>query len=190
MVNFNALRNIIAKYDSDREKLIKKARDVLKQSKQLIYAVHRNKMPEAAKLLVEVRKARKELDGIAKNNRKLFFEGSYSDALQEYVEGVCYYEFVKNNKILGIGSFDVEPEEYLMGISDLTGELGRRAMLLAIKKDFKGVEKIKELVADIHGEFLKFNLRNGQLRKKADSIKYNLKKLEDIMYDIKTKGKK
>jgi hypothetical protein len=35
---------------------------------------------------------------------------------------------------------------------------------------------------------MKFDLRNGELRKKFDEIKWNLKKIEDIAYDIKMKG--
>ena len=53
----------------------------------------------------------------------------------------------------------------------------------------KRAEKIKELVHDIYGEFLKLHLRNGELRKKSDAIKWNLKKLEEVMYDISMKGR-
>ncbi|MBT7927970.1 hypothetical protein HN695_06565, partial [Candidatus Woesearchaeota archaeon] len=31
------------------------------------------------------------------------------------------------------------------------------------------------------------DLRNGELRKKSDAIKWNLKKIEDILYDISMK---
>ena len=52
-------------------------------------------------------------------------------------------------------------------------------------KDPDEVVRIKDCVEEIFGEFLKIDLRNGTLRKKSDSIKWNLKKLEEIMYDIK-----
>ena len=58
---------------------------------------------------------------------------------------------------------------------------------MATNRKFKEVEKIKDFVDDIYGEFLKFDLRNGNLRKKYDSVKWNLKKLEEVMYDIKKK---
>ena len=35
---------------------------------------------------------------------------------------------------------------------------------------------IKEFVSNIYTEFLKFDFRNSELRKKSDSIKWNLKK--------------
>jgi predicted translin family RNA/ssDNA-binding protein len=61
------------------------------------------------------------------------------------------------------------------------------AVALATKRKFQEVEDIKEFVDKIYGAFLAFDLRNGELRKKYDSIKWNLKRLEEVMYDIKKK---
>jgi len=184
--DFNKIREKLAEYDDDREKIIKKSRDVLKLSKQLIYTIHRKDLKEAAKMLNEVKKEKQNLDKIASKNKKLFYEGSYSQAMQEYAEALAYYSFIKNKKIPTVSSLKVNGEDYLMGICDLTGELARKAVTIAHKNP-KEVEKIKALVEEIFGEFLKFNLRNSELRKKSDSIKWNLKKLEEVMYDIKKK---
>jgi len=73
-------------------------------------------------------------------------------------------------------------------LCDLTGELVRRVVASAIKKDFRSVIQIKELVGELYNEFLSFNLRNSELRKKSDSIKWNLQKIEDIVYDLKIRG--
>ena len=82
----------------------------------------------------------------------------------------------------------VDVEHYLLGLCDLTGELVRKAVNDIIRKKYGNALKIKELVEEIYGEFLKLDLRNNELRVKSDSIKYNLKKLEDIVYDLKIKG--
>jgi len=182
--DFKRIREKLAKYDQDREVLIKKARDVLKLSKQLIYSVHRKNLEEADELVKNVKKEKGELDKIASSDKKLIYEGSYSEACQEYVEAMAYYGFIKDKKIPAVSSLNVDEEDYLMGICDLTGELTRKAVTIA-HKDEKEVEKIKNLVEDIFGEFLKFDLRNSELRKKSDSIKWNLNKLEELMYDIK-----
>ena len=110
-------------------------------------------------------------------------------ALQEYAEAICYYEFVKNNKIPSKASLKLDNESYLLGLCDLTGELMRKAVNEGIKGNFKHIITIKDLVAEIYAEFLKFNLRNSELRKKSDQIKWNLMKLEDLAYDLKLKGK-
>ncbi|NJO18494.1 MAG: hypothetical protein HC877_23015, partial [Thioploca sp.] len=75
-------------------------------------------------------------------------------------------------------------EEYLAGLCDLSGELARRAVLRAVVKDVKAVAGIREFVVGLQGGFLKFDLRNGELRKKADQIKWNLKRIEDVWYDL------
>ena len=184
--DFKKIRESIGKYDSDREILIKKARDVLKLSKQLIYSIHRKDLKESDKLVNELKQEKEKLDKIASSHQQLFHEGSYSEAMHEYVEALSYYGFIKSKKLPAISSLKVNEEDYLMGICDLTGELTRKAVTIAHKED-KEVEKIKEFVEELFGEFLKFDLRNGELRKKSDSIKWNLKKLEEVMYDIKKK---
>jgi len=184
---FNEIREKLASYDSKREELIKKARELLKISKQVIYSIHRENTKESLSNLNKANKIKKELDKIASFDQKLFFEASYSDACQEYAEAVCYYDFIQNKRIPSFKDLGISYEDYLMGICDLTGELTRKAVSLATKRKPKEVEKIKRFVEDIYGEFLKFDLRNGSLRKKYDSIKWNLKKLEEVMYDLKKK---
>jgi len=184
--DFKRIRDNLSKYDAKREELIKKSRDVLKLSKQLIYSVHRKDLEEASKILTGLKKEKTTLDKIASSHKNLDSEGSYSEAMQEYVEALSYHGFIKNKKIPTISGLNVNEEDYLMGICDLTGELARKAVTIAHKNP-KEVKKIKNLVEEIFGEFLKLNLRNGNLRKKSDSIKWNLKKLEEVMYDVKQK---
>jgi predicted translin family RNA/ssDNA-binding protein len=202
--DFDEIRKKLSSYDNKREELIKKARELLKISKQIIYSVHRGSSKESLSNINKAKKIKQELDKIASFDKKLTFEGSYSEACQEYVEAFCYYGFVKsleifkkfprrkkshsdfsaNVKIPGFKELGVDHEDYLMGICDLTGELGRKSISLATQRMNKEVSHIKSFVEDIHGEFLKFDLRNGNLRKKADSIKWNLKKLEEVLYDL------
>ena len=184
---FKDIQKKLEQYDSKREELIKKSREVLKDSKQLIYALHRHNDKQASDLFKKVKQEKKELDNITLFDKKLLFEGSYAEACQEYAEALSYNEFIKSGKIPSCEDLNIDYEDYLMGICDLTGELVRRAVSLTTTKKFKEVEEIKDFVEEIYGEFLKFDLRNGNLRKKYDSIKWNLKKLEEVMYDIKTK---
>ena len=184
MVSFNKLKKQIQDYDSMREILIKKSRDVLKLSKQLIYAVHRDEMKNATSLLKTIEKEKKNLDNIAKKSKKLIFEGSYKVAIQEYVEGVLYYNFVKNGKLVDL---KVMPEHFVLGLADLPGELVRKAVFLAGKGKVSKVIKIKDEVDMIYGELLKFDFRSNDIRRKVDSVKYDLRKLEDLVLDLKLK---
>jgi len=187
--DFKEMRKGFNSYDNHREITIKKSRDILKLSKQIIYAVHRDNLAEAEKLVkkIEVEKKRAEL--IVKKNSKLESVGAYRVSIQEYVEALLYYNFIKNKRIPTHKTLKVTTEHYLMGLIDLTGELGRKAVQLAGKGNFKKVVNIRDTVSEIYGELLKFDFRESEQRRKFDSVKYDLKKLEDLVLDLKLKGK-
>ena len=186
MVNFAKLQKSIQDYDSQRELLIKKSRDVLKLSKQVIYAIHRDELKQASLLLKKIESERKQLNSIAKHSPKLVFEGSYKVAIQEYVEAVLYYNFVKIGKLIDL---PVLADHYILGLADLPGELVRKAVFLAGKGEVAKVVKIKDQVDNIYGEMLKFDFRDNEIRRKVDGIKYDLRKLEDLVLDLKLKGR-
>lgn len=186
MVNFTKLQKEFAAYDEEREKLIKKSRDVLKLSKLIIYAVHRDELDKAQGLVEEIEKERKELEQIAAHSNKMVYEGSYKIAIQEYVEAILYYQYVKTGKLADI---KVMAEHFILGLSDLPGELVRRAVFLAGKGKVDEVVKIKDAVDEIYGELLRFDFRDNEIRRKVDAVKYELRKLEDLVLDLKMKGR-
>ena len=182
---FSKIREEMHKTDLKREEIIQLSREIITISKQIIYAAQRNDLKAADSSVKNIKNKVAKLKKInisADTNIN-------SVAFQEYVEAIAFYEFVKNKKIPAKASLGVSAEDYLMGLCDLTGELVRKAIYDVIHKNFNEAEKIKNLVNDIYGEFLKLHLRNGELRKKSDSIKWNLKKLEEVMYDISMKGR-
>jgi len=187
--DFNAMRKEILDYDEQRELLIKKSRDVLKLSKQIIYAIHRDEIKEAEKLIQQIKTEKSSLEKFAKHSTLMESEGSYKVALQEYAEALLYHSVVKNKvlatrKDLGLGSI-----YYILGLCDLTGELVRKAVYLAGKGSVKEVLLIKDLVDTLYGELLAFDFRDNEVRRKFDAMKYDLKKLEDLVLELKLKGK-
>ena len=186
MVDFNKLRKEIHTYDSEREKLIKQSRVVLKLSKQVIYSVHRDEISEAGKLIKQIESEKKKLDAIAGHNKKMSCEGSYKVAIQEYVEALLYYNFVKKGKLIELS---VATEHFVLGLADLPGEMVRKAVFLAGKGQVEKVVKIKDEVDAIYGELLKFDFRDNEIRRKVDAVKYDLRKLEDLVLDLKLKGR-
>ena len=101
------------------------------------------------------------LEQIAQHSKKMAYEGSYKIAMQEYVEAVLYYYFVKTGKLVDL---KVLAEHYLLGLADLPGELVRKAVYLAGKGQVEKVVKIKEEVDLIYGELLKFDFRDNEIR--------------------------
>ncbi|HLC74492.1 MAG TPA: hypothetical protein VJH88_01405 [Candidatus Nanoarchaeia archaeon] len=187
--DFAAMRKEILDYDSQRELLIKKSRDVLKLSKQIIYAVHRDELKQAEKLIGDIRKEKSTLEKFAKHSNLMESEGSYKVALQEYAEALLYHFVVKNKALATRKELDLETIYYILGLCDLTGELVRKAVYLAGKGNVNDVIQIKDLVDTIYGELLAFDFRDNETRRKFDAMKYDLKKLEDLVLELKLKGK-
>jgi translin len=190
MLDKHALREIQKEFndaDSQRELLIKKTRDVLKLSKQLIYSLHREDLDSSKALEKDIKKSFSELQQIADKSPELKYSGSFKISAQEYVEAMCYYGFVVDNKIPTHKELGVIPIFYLYGLCDLTGELVRKAINDAIKGRWDSALKIKDIVEEIYGELLQFDFREGEIRKKFDGIKYDIKRLDDVALSIKLK---
>ena len=182
--DFDRIRKEIEDSDAKREMLIQTSREVINISKKIIYALHRDDLKSASSYVKDIEKKKNAL------GTNVWLDTNINQvALQEYAEALCYYHFVKSKKIPTASFLKIDNENYLMGLCDLTGELGRKAVNEVIRKIFKQAEQIRELVDEIYGEFLKLNLRNSELRKKSDQIKWNLKKLEDIVFELKLKEK-
>ena len=181
--DFEEMRGELSKFDKQRELLINDSRKVVKLSKQIIYGLHRKENVD--RIVDDIKNELANLKKLTKDHSELFYSPSYKIAVQEFVEAMAYYYFIKENRIPTHKELGVDSESYLMGVCDLTGELVRKAIDSAIKNDSETALKIKDLVFDIYTEFLKFDFRNGILRKKFDSIKYDLKKLEELALNIK-----
>jgi translin len=178
---FSEMRKELELFDRNREKAIEISRDIIKQSKLIIYAVQRGNLDEAEKKIVKLKELIKRLPS------EDFDPGMATVARQEYVEAVAFYHYIKNDKLVSKKELGVKSYDYLLGICDLSGELMRKAVNFVIKDKIDEAERIRDIVDQIYHEFLEFNLRNGDLRKKSDQIKWNLEKLENMMYDLKIK---
>jgi len=179
--DFIKIRKEMKDNDNKRESLIRDSRDILKLSKQIIYSIHRGDLKKAESLSKKIK------DDVKKLPSQDYNTGMKKVALQEFVEAIALLNFVKLNKVSSRKDFNVNTEAYLCGICDLSGELLRLAVNAAINKNDKEVLKIKGVVEEIYGEFLQLDLRNGELRKKSDQIKWSLQKLEDMAYNISKK---
>jgi translin len=187
--DFAEMAEEYSKADSVREELIKLGRDVIKASKQIIYNTHRNDMAKAEASVKEIKKLMLKFDETAKKNEELLYSGTYRSTVQEYVEAVAYFNFIKNKKIPSRKELGVQSEPYLLGMCDLTGELVRNAIVSATADRYQEAKAIHEVVEKIFNSMMQFDFRNSELRKKFDSIKYDLKKLEDLMLQLKLKDK-
>lgn len=98
-------------------------------------------------------------------------------------------------EILGIASnqhngFHLDIENYLMGILMLASELSRFATNSVTLGDFERPLQISRFVNDLNSGFRVLNLKNDGLRKRFDALKYDVKKIEEIVYDLSIRGLK
>ncbi|KAG0646223.1 Translin [Hyphodiscus hymeniophilus] len=81
-------------------------------------------------------------------------------------------------------AFHISIEEYLQALITLIEELARLAINSVTLGDYQQPLQISQFVKDLHAGFQILNLKNDSLRRRSDSIKYNVKKIEDIVYDL------
>jgi len=174
--DFKGILKDLKAADERREELIQISRDIIRESKLIIYGLQRGDKVDV-----------KKIQALVKSLKKEYVTGIEDTALQEYVEALAFYHFVNHNRIPTRKDLGVDTENYLMGLCDLTGELMRKAVKDVIEGKYDSAKQITKVVEDIYGEFLKFDLRNGTLRQKSDSIKWNLHKLEQLVLDVSKK---
>ncbi|KAI9847461.1 MAG: hypothetical protein M1837_002362 [Sclerophora amabilis] len=81
-------------------------------------------------------------------------------------------------------AFHLTIEEYLHSLIALVDELARLAVNSVTLGDYQRPLQISQFVKDLHAGFQVLNLKNGDLRRRSDGIKYSIKKIEDVVYDL------
>jgi len=82
------------------------------------------------------------------------------------------------------GRLQLSSEDYLHGIINLVNELSRLAVNAVTLGDFSVPLRISVFVRDLYSGFLLLNLKNDSLRRRFDSLKYDMKKIEEVVYDV------
>lgn len=57
-----------------------------------------------------------------------------------------------------------------------------------VNADFELPLRISKFCKEIHAGFGLLNLKNDSLRKRFDGMKYDIKKMEEVVYDISLRG--
>ena len=81
-------------------------------------------------------------------------------------------------------AFLITIEEYLLALISVIEDLSRLAMNSVTLGDTELAVQISGFIKDLHGGFQMLNLKNDILRKRTDSVKYAVKKVEDVVYDL------
>ncbi|KAL0579131.1 hypothetical protein V5O48_002863 [Marasmius crinis-equi] len=111
-----------------------------------------------------------------------------------FVASLCQYlmegtliSLKQTSSILGIQDdwkdrVALSAEDYLHGVITLVNELSRLAVNAVTLGDYEEPLKISSFVKDVFAGFSMLNLKNDTLRRRFDSLKYDLKKIEEDIY--------
>jgi predicted translin family RNA/ssDNA-binding protein len=182
---FEKLRGDYQKSNSERRQIISVSNNVLNDSKRTIFALHRGDLSAAEANFAAVEASLKEMEknfGFDRNED----EGAYKAAVEEYVEAKMFYYFLVGKEIDAIPEVKLDYDSYIGGISDYTGELVRYATNQAAAGNFEKVEEVKREINDVISELLNFDL-TSYLRTKYDQARHNLRKIEEMAYEVKLK---
>ncbi|CAH1099790.1 unnamed protein product [Psylliodes chrysocephalus] len=93
--------------------------------------------------------------------------------------------------ILGVdnkSNIHLDLEDFLMGLLNLASELARYAVNSVTLGDYQKPLQISNFVAQLNAGFRLLNLKNDSLRKRFDALKYDVKKIEEVVYDLSIRG--
>ncbi|MEM2115723.1 MAG: hypothetical protein QXD62_02985 [Candidatus Woesearchaeota archaeon] len=185
LYNKEDLENLVREYKESVKhefSVLAKKREFQAMAKSAIFALHRKEKSKSEKIL-------KRLEEYCKKIKDLTL---FSDFLEEFFEAELFYYFIKEKRILDrsffINLLDVKDKDslkklneiYIGSLSDFTGELVRLSVNSAIKEKYEIVKESKECVELIYSYLVKCDL-GGELRRKFDSIRWNLDKINELL---------
>ena len=169
------LMGYFEKKDSTREEILKISREIVRDCAMNIRQVQKMKRDKISFEVIDKLKKLEELTG------EYYDFGKYLNLpQQEYVEFQVFYSIVFEDRYLEYHELEVEvkPENYILGICDVVGEL-RRMVLESIKKDdIENAERYYRFMEKIYDEVIKYDyyyVIEG-LRKKQDICRGILEK--------------
>ncbi|KAI9286478.1 Translin [Umbelopsis sp. AD052] len=89
------------------------------------------------------------------------------------------------NELLGL---HIPYEDVLQSFISVANELSRLAVNSVTSGDYDRPRRISSFVKDLMAGFQLLNLKNDNLRKRFDSLKYDLKRIEEVVYDVSLRG--
>lgn len=139
------------------------------------------------------------------------FLRAYSGGLQEFIEALTFFQYLKDNSLHDWNQIQKEltykiqipcsptekilkthlpPEEYILGIADLSGELMRKCINNLGSGNIEDCFSICNFVKHMYNGFLLIgNTSNCRdVRSKAYVLKQSLQKMENVCYNIIVRG--
>jgi len=132
------------------------------------------------------------------------FNGIWRNDIQSVISSIQMVDWLKSGNLITLeevgqrlnvpvnlkneDSFHITIEDYLLALTSMIEELARLAPNAVTLGDYARPPQISKFIKDVHAGFQLLNLKNDALRRKSDALKYNVKKVEDVVYDLSLRG--
>ncbi|XP_031503375.1 uncharacterized protein LOC116266346 isoform X3 [Nymphaea colorata] len=127
------------------------------------------------------------------------YHGDWRGETQSVVSSLAFLHWLETENLLthaeaeeklGLdpSQFCLDIEDYLIGLCFMSNELPRFVVNQVTAGNYDCPRKVLKFLTDLHAAFRLLNLRNDFLRKKFDSLKYDLRRVEEVYYDVKIRG--
>ncbi|CAH1116793.1 unnamed protein product [Phaedon cochleariae] len=208
---FSPFQEYVNSEQDIREEIRKIMKDVEKPLREivtLLQIIHHDNNCEqvhsaclnARKMFDDVRQGFDSLDKIVPSGQYYRYNDHWRFATQRLCFLAALIVFLEKgimiNKettadILGVNgklNIHLDLEDYLMGLLNLASELSRYAVNSVTYGDYDRPLQISKFVAQLNAGFRLLNLKNDSLRKRFDALKYDVKKIEEVVYDLSIRG--
>lgn len=185
--DFEKLKVRHVAFEKAYRELVGRSNDALNHAKRAIFAFHRGDIDGAKVILAEALKLISDFETQFKKEPSLRYEGVYRAAVEEFLEAQFLGQFLMKKPLVPPEDLpDIDPELYLGGLSDLTGELVRYAVARATAHDSAEVNRAKQTLDEVMEFLINLDL-TGYLRTKYDQAKNSTRRMEEIVYDLSLK---
>jgi predicted translin family RNA/ssDNA-binding protein len=183
---FQKVRTDLLAYAEKRREVIKVAGDAQHSAKRAIFALQRDNSKEADESLKNAEALLGQLTKKYAKDVRIFDEGSFKAALEEYSEATLFKQFLDGKAIGEVKAFKLDSDAYVSGLCDVPGEILRYAIKSATERNFKLVKHCYEVAEAIISELVDMDL-TGYNRQKFDQAKQALHKLQQVAYEVSLK---
>ncbi|GAA5998817.1 translin [Rhodotorula paludigena] len=212
MVDFSYLQDQLQRDAELRETVRDAVRDVEqaeRASLAVLGRVHSHRQDQIPALLAALdptlpplRAALARLAQLIPTEQFYRYNDGFTRAIQQASYIVVYRVFLERDDVatkdevaqqLGIQDewkdhFFLSTEEYLHSLISLVNELSRLAINRVTLGDYAAPSQYARFAKELSNAFGLLNLKNDSLRKRFDSIKYDVKRLEEVVYDLSLRG--
>lgn len=171
--------------DETRDWLFRNTRAILKNNSKIQFAVRTGEQGAHVDALIaeNTTNIATLLEKIS--NKPLQRSGQLGHAIQAFTETRMMEHFFNTGSLAAPSALQpCNDEEYMGAALGFAQVLSRYAVGRACDNDTDSIAVCRTIITQLNAKMLEFDFRNGPLRRKYDGLKYALKNIEDITYEL------